>query len=402
MVNRQANKQFKISVVMAVYNVAPFLNEAVDSLIDQDIGFENIQLILVDDGSRDGSAVICDQYAKRYPENIIVLHKENGGVASARNAGLKYAVGKYLNFMDSDDRFLPNALGKMFCFFEAHQEQTDIVTLPIMFFDAQKGEHWQNGKFKKGSRVIDLQKEPQNALMFVNAALFSGKLRDSIQFDPTLPCGEDIKVIYTLLADKQTLGVVCGSFYMYRRRSIGEASLIDTAHSKRSWYVEYFENLVDWVMEYYRQMFGEVPCFVRYVFAQEMQWRIRDTARIDELQALQKGVLTQKEYSQYYNRLAEVLRMINDAFLFDLPYVSPKNLFIMLKMKYGGMQKIPKKDVVKLIFLWWPRVIFLGVKCCREHGTVYTAWRVIQKMKKYANSILAHKSKIIAMERKDQ
>lgn len=82
---------FEFSVVMAVYNVEPFLREAVDSLIAQDFGFEHIQLIMVDDGSTDGSGAICDDYAAKYPENIMVIHKKNGGVASARNEGLKYA-----------------------------------------------------------------------------------------------------------------------------------------------------------------------------------------------------------------------------------------------------------------------------------------------------------------------
>ena len=82
---------FEFSVVMAVYNVEPFLREAVDSLIAQNFGFEKIQLIMVDDGSTDGSGAICDEYAERYPKNVTVIHKENGGVASARNEGLKYA-----------------------------------------------------------------------------------------------------------------------------------------------------------------------------------------------------------------------------------------------------------------------------------------------------------------------
>ena len=69
---------FEFSVVMAVYNVEPFLREAVESLIAQDFGFEKIQLIMVDDGSTDGSGAICDEYAAQYPENVLVIHKEIG------------------------------------------------------------------------------------------------------------------------------------------------------------------------------------------------------------------------------------------------------------------------------------------------------------------------------------
>ena len=76
--------EFDFSVIMAVYNTEPFLKEAIDSLIGQTLGFSHIQLILVDDGSIDGSGRICDEYQNRHPENIVVVHKENGGVSSAR------------------------------------------------------------------------------------------------------------------------------------------------------------------------------------------------------------------------------------------------------------------------------------------------------------------------------
>ena len=94
---------FEFSVVMAVYNVEPFLREAVDSLTAQNFGFEKIQLIMVDDGSTDGSGAICDEYAERYPDNVMVIHKENGGLSSARNVGVRASSGRYLNFFDPDD-----------------------------------------------------------------------------------------------------------------------------------------------------------------------------------------------------------------------------------------------------------------------------------------------------------
>ena len=86
---------------MAVYNVELFLKDAIESLISQSIGFEHIQLILTDDGSTDNSGMICDEYAVRFPQNIIVLHQENAGVSAARNAALPHVRGKYVNFMDA-------------------------------------------------------------------------------------------------------------------------------------------------------------------------------------------------------------------------------------------------------------------------------------------------------------
>ena len=72
---------YDVSVIMAVYNVGPFLEEAIESLINQMVGFDRIQLILVDDGSTDNSPSICDEYAQHHPANVIVVHKENAGVS---------------------------------------------------------------------------------------------------------------------------------------------------------------------------------------------------------------------------------------------------------------------------------------------------------------------------------
>ena len=130
--------KYKVSVVMAVYNVEYFIREAIDSVIEQDIGFRNIQLILVNDGSPDGSGAICDEYAAKYPENIVVVHKENGGVSSARNAGLDLVEGEFVNFMDPDDRLDKNTISVVYRFFKKHEDEIDVVTIPMKYFDGKK------------------------------------------------------------------------------------------------------------------------------------------------------------------------------------------------------------------------------------------------------------------------
>lgn len=89
-----------ISVIVPVYNVEEYLQRCVESLLAQD--YSNIQIVLVDDGSPDKCGDICDEYSKTYP-NIMSLHKRNGGASDARNYGLKYAKGRYICFVDSDD-----------------------------------------------------------------------------------------------------------------------------------------------------------------------------------------------------------------------------------------------------------------------------------------------------------
>ncbi|MDU5335237.1 glycosyltransferase family 2 protein [Enterococcus sp.] len=90
----------EISIIVPVYNVEKYLRKCVESILNQT--FKDFELILVDDGSPDNSGAICDQYAKR-DARVRVIHKENGGLSSARNAGIEIAKGKYLGFVDSDD-----------------------------------------------------------------------------------------------------------------------------------------------------------------------------------------------------------------------------------------------------------------------------------------------------------
>lgn len=99
-----------ISVIVPVYNVAPYLARCVDSLITQT--WKNLEILLVDDGSQDDSGRICDAYAGKDPR-IRVIHKENGGLSSARNAGLEAAAGEYIGFVDSDDWLEPDAYAGM-------------------------------------------------------------------------------------------------------------------------------------------------------------------------------------------------------------------------------------------------------------------------------------------------
>lgn len=97
-----------VSIIVPVYNVENYLRKCLDSIINQT--YQNIEIILVDDGSKDSSGKICDKYAKK-DSRIKVIHKGNGGVSSARNNGLSIAKGEWLLFVDADD-FLPeDAIG---------------------------------------------------------------------------------------------------------------------------------------------------------------------------------------------------------------------------------------------------------------------------------------------------
>lgn len=104
--------QPKVSVIIPVYNIEKYLRECLDSVCNQTL--EEIQILVIDDGSTDGSAAICQEYAAKYPGKLEYFHKENGGSASARNMGLDHATGEYIGFIDSDDWVEPDMYEKMY------------------------------------------------------------------------------------------------------------------------------------------------------------------------------------------------------------------------------------------------------------------------------------------------
>ncbi len=96
----------KISVIVPIYDVEKQLNRCIESLLKQKI--QQIQIILVNDGSTDNSGKIAQEYAKKFPDKILYLEKENGGLSDARNYGIEHATGEYLTFVDSDDYISDN------------------------------------------------------------------------------------------------------------------------------------------------------------------------------------------------------------------------------------------------------------------------------------------------------
>ena len=111
----------KVSVIIPVYNSEQYLRRCLDSVLNQSV--QDYEIILIDDGSTDGSLDICNEYAERN-RNIKVIHKLNGGVSSACNLGINYSRGKYLMFCDSDDYVEPDWIATMYQYAEKNPDAT--------------------------------------------------------------------------------------------------------------------------------------------------------------------------------------------------------------------------------------------------------------------------------------
>lgn len=97
----------KVSIIVPVYNTKDFIYDCLDSLVNQT--YKNIEIVIVDDGSNDGSDMVCQEYQEKYG-NIVFVSKENGGLSSARNYGIKHSSGDYITFVDSDDYLNPDSI----------------------------------------------------------------------------------------------------------------------------------------------------------------------------------------------------------------------------------------------------------------------------------------------------
>lgn len=227
-----------ITVVVPVYNVEKYLDKCVKSIINQT--YKNLEIILVDDGSTDKSGILCDEWEKK-DSRIISLHKENGGLSSARNFGLKSAKGKYVTFVDSDDWIDKDTYEII------KNNNADIYIYGI-------NDNYDSGKEIKKVPKIKGIFDSFEILIHINTfknldvsvcnKVFLKSLFDDIEFPYQKKC-EDCYIIYKII-DKATKIYVsdeCHYHYFKRMNSITRSKNINYDYvyaSKQQ--LEYFEN----------------------------------------------------------------------------------------------------------------------------------------------------------------
>ena len=313
--------EFKFSVLMPIYNVEKYLAESIDSLINQSIGFEeNIELVIVDDGSPDNSKEIALKYQEKYPNNIKVFSKSNGGQASAFNFGLKHLHGKYVSFLDSDDRISSNAFEEAYHFLEKYEDEVDIVSIPMVYIENRTGPHILNYKFDS-TRVIDLNKEPYCPQLSLASSFVKKEALEGFEFDTLLPHGYDALVLNKILLDKKKLGVMDSCTYFYRRRE-NNTSMINVAHQKKEYYNYLLKNLYINLIDYSKEKEGHVPQFIQYMMAYNIQWfnKVSDFPYF----------ITKDEINEFWEILFDILGYIDEDVIKDNHII---NFLIYLKNK---------------------------------------------------------------------
>lgn len=207
-----------ISIIVPVYNVARYLNRCIDSLINQE--YENIQIVLVDDGSTDGSSQICDEY-KEKDGRITVIHQPYAGVSDARNKGIKASEGEYILFLDSDDEAMPNYASKLY----ETLISNDLDIAQCCLIRVKNGEYVNKGEVKEGVQIfngIEMQmkifERNRYFSMCLCGKLFKKELFDGLEF-PVGRINEDESLIYLLMYRAKRIGIIDDYLYLYHYNS---------------------------------------------------------------------------------------------------------------------------------------------------------------------------------------
>lgn len=223
----------KVSVIVPVYKVEEYIGQCIESILSQT--FNDFELILVDDGSPDSSGAICDQYAQK-DSRIQVIHKENGGVSSARNTGIENASGQWIYFVDSDDWVETTTLKLLY-------EQTEKVSTDLVLHGLSNDYIYKNQIAKNKYTIIadsdykqiieetdkwGLLKGPVCKL-FKSSIINNG----NIKFDTSLSYGEDTKFSFEYLALCNSISFIPRHLYHYCFR--GEESLTRKKYDFEFW-----------------------------------------------------------------------------------------------------------------------------------------------------------------------
>lgn len=229
-----------VSVIVPAYNVEKFLKKCVSSIINQT--YKNLEIILVDDGSPDRSGALCDRFAAK-DSRIVVLHKKNGGVSTARNAGIEAATGEYICFVDSDDWLPVNAIeilvGKIltdhsdFCVGEA--ELVGISRSVLM--------HKLPNAYYEKSNAYELLAFDE-MLRTPWAKLFRTEViaRNNLRFLSEVAYGEDTIFVWNYLCCCDRMSIIDLPAYCYSQLNSNNASS------------KYYHQLADWQYIYVKAM----------------------------------------------------------------------------------------------------------------------------------------------------
>lgn len=276
------DNNFTYSVVTAVYNIAPYLDDFFKSITKQSLDFEsNIFLILIDDGSTDNSAAIIKIWKRKYPHNILHLRKENGGQASARNLGLTYVKTPWVTFIDPDDFVNKDYFKEVNNTLLKHKNvDISMIACNLLYYfekyDITINKHPLREKFKTTIPPIEVKNLDKYIQLSASSAFFKTALirKMQLQFDTRIkPNFEDAHFLNSYLITNETTSVIFlkEAIYYYRRRK-NKTSTIDTTWHRPEQYNDILRFGYLDLFEKAKEKFGYIPYFVQRTILYNLSW----------------------------------------------------------------------------------------------------------------------------------
>ena len=241
----------KISIILPVYNVAAYLRQCLDSLLSQT--YADLEIILVDDGSKDESGHICDEYARR-DARVVVIHQENAGAANAKNTGLDRATGKYIAFMDSDDYAEPNWIETMVG--AAERTGADVVECDFdrVFVNYSKTVNgYQEECLWTAEEYLGQYLSNWTCSLFCNK-LFRAALLSEVRFRWERRCIDDEFFTYKAVSKADKILRIPDVLYHYRQRA---SSAVSSARNRLQITDDSLEILIEryrWIKKYFSKL----------------------------------------------------------------------------------------------------------------------------------------------------
>jgi glycosyltransferase involved in cell wall biosynthesis len=206
-----------LSIILPIYKAEKYLNRCIESILMQKV--EDMEIILVDDGSPDKSGELCDEWALK-DERIRVIHKQNGGPGSARNRALDIAKGTYVTFIDSDDAISENTFLPIINYLHEHQD-IDIIEYPAHLYIGSSKER----KLTFENAIFDISDIKDKQSLWLDNKLyahcyscnkvFRRSLFDGLRYSESVTLGEDIRLISQLLKKAHTYATINTGMYLY-------------------------------------------------------------------------------------------------------------------------------------------------------------------------------------------
>lgn len=269
----------KVSVIVPVYNVEKYLPQCIDSIVKQH--FQNLEILLVDDGSTDSSGRICDTYAEK-DSRIRVIHQSNAGAANAKNTGLDQALGDYIAFIDSDDYVEPNWLQTMVS--TAEKYQADIVECDFDKVFTNRNE--VVNCFRDAYQCFSAEEYLEQYLNNWTCSLFWNKLfktnvMNNIRFRKERRCIDDEFFTYKVISGAKRIVRVNDILYHYRQRASGVVSSLKNRKQITDDSLEILIERYKWIHEHFpnlTQIYLKHDVEIMFYFAREFAFT-KDTVK---------------------------------------------------------------------------------------------------------------------------